>query len=258
MEGACGRLSAFGLSLGVLVVCGLVQASDCAAPLTATPIQVRFAIDGDTVRLADGRSLRLIGINTLETGKRGAADEPLAADAERRLGELLRLGPTRLVMGREAHDHYGRTLGDLFAADDTLIAATLAAEGLGLAIAVPPNVERIDCVLAAEHDARRMRRGLWAAPAAWTMSAGAAPLDLRGFKRITGRVTGRETRSAGTAVVLDDRLELWFPTSGAVATAAVLGHATTGATLTVRGWWRGYRGRPSLRIDHPAQVEDSD
>jgi endonuclease YncB( thermonuclease family) len=224
-------------------------------PSSAREVAVRFAIDGDTVRLADGRSLRLIGVNALETGKRGAPDEPLAHQAEVRLGELLRRGALRAAPGVEAFDRHGRALADLYDADGRLIAATLAGEGLALAVAVAPNLATVGCVAAAEREARAARRGLWADPAAWTLAARDAPADLRGFKRVVGTVTEARSKRGGTAVVLDGRLELWLPETPGDPLRQARERATPGARLAVRGWWGSYRGRPSLRVEHPAIVE---
>lgn len=258
-EGACGRLPAFWPLLTLAVACalpvGVVRADACAPPAAAREVAVRYAIDGDTVRLADGRSLRLIGVNALETGKRGAPDEPLAHAAGVRLGELLRRGPSRAMPGVEPFDRHGRTLADLYTADGQLIAAILAGEGLALTVAVAPNLAVIECVAAAERQARDARRGLWADPAAWTVAAQAAPADLRGFKRVLGTVTDAQPKRGGTRVVLDGRLELWIPSNPGEPLRKVRERATPGVRLAVRGWWGGYRGRPSLRIEHPAIVE---
>lgn len=258
-EGAFGRLPAFWALAAAIVASllsiGVARADACAMPAEARAIAVRFAIDGDTVRLADGRSLRLIGVNALETGKRGAPDEPLAHDAAVRLGELLRPGPTRAVPGAEAFDRHGRALADLYAADGRLVAAVLAGEGLALAVAVAPNLAVIDCVVAAEREARTARRGLWADPATWTVAARDAPADLRGFKRVVGTVTEARAKRGGTAVVLDGRLELWLPMDPGDPLRTVRERALPGTRLAVRGWWGSYRGRPNLRIDHPVIVE---
>jgi endonuclease YncB( thermonuclease family) len=230
-------------------------AATCAAPSAATAFAARFAIDGDTVRLVDGRSLRLIGVNALETGKRGAADEPFAHEASVRLGELLRLGPSRGVAGAEPFDRHGRALVDLYSADGALIAATLAEEGLALAVAVAPNLATVGCVAEAERRARQARRGLWAEPAAWTTDARSAPADLRGFRRVVGTVTATRAKRGGVVVELDRRLELWLPELPGDPLRAAREKAVLGQRLAVRGWWSSFRGRPSLRIEHPAIIE---
>ena len=57
----------------------------CPAPSTVDTFKVQRVVDGDTVRLKDGRSVRMIGVNTPETGKKGRSDEPFAVAARERL-----------------------------------------------------------------------------------------------------------------------------------------------------------------------------
>ncbi len=57
----------------------------CPAPTTVGTFEVQRVVDGDTVRLKDGRSVRMIGVNAPETGKKGRPDEPFAVAARQRL-----------------------------------------------------------------------------------------------------------------------------------------------------------------------------
>jgi len=262
VEGAARRLLRFYgvkyalLGGALLATAAYADATPCHAPAKAPAIAVKHVIDGDTVVLADGRSLRLIGVNAPELGHRGAKDDPLAAAAEAELARLLRPGALRLVAGREAFDRHGRSLGDLFLADGTLAAESLVRAGLGFAAVVPPNDAHIDCLLAAERTARSARRGIWADPSFWTFEAARPPERLAGkFRRATGKISARSERRGGLALDLDGAVELWVPADHRKALAQVLARAEVGASLTVRGWWGSYRGRPSLRLTHPGQVE---
>ena len=87
--GAVRRL----LFLGILLwpaLAGVVWADDCVTPPNLEKATVRYAIDGDTVVLTDGRHVRLIGINAMELGHAGAADQPYATAARGALAKLLR------------------------------------------------------------------------------------------------------------------------------------------------------------------------
>lgn len=258
VEGASRRLRRFCVPFFAATIAGAAAAADapCRAPAAATAIAVKKVVDGDTVVLADGRSLRLIGINAPELGRKGAADDPLAAAADAELARLLRAGGLRLAAGRDAFDRHGRTLGDLFLADGRLAAEALVRAGLGFAVAVPPNDAHIACLLDAEGAARAARRGLWADPSYWSFDAARPPAQLAGkFRRATGTVSARAERRAGLALDLDGEVELWVPAERRAALSAALGRAAVGDRITVRGWWSSYRGRPSLRLEHPAQVE---
>jgi endonuclease YncB( thermonuclease family) len=77
------------------------------------------AVDGDTIRVG-GERIRLRGIDTPEMSE---LDGPAA---KRRLEELLRNGPVRIVP--HGRDVYNRLLADVFV-NDRNVAETLIAEG---------------------------------------------------------------------------------------------------------------------------------
>ena len=68
----------------------------CPSPGTLPLVGVAKVVDGDTLRLVDGRNVRLIGINTPELGRDARKAEPFAVAAQRRL----RARWSRPVMGR--------------------------------------------------------------------------------------------------------------------------------------------------------------
>src|SRR5471032_1000981 len=61
----------------------------CPAPSGLTSVAVQRVVDGDTLRLSDGRSVRMIGLNTPELGRQGRTDEPFAVAARKRLEALV-------------------------------------------------------------------------------------------------------------------------------------------------------------------------
>nr|GFD19721.1 hypothetical protein [Tanacetum cinerariifolium] len=99
--------------------------------------------DGDTLRLSDGRSVRMIGLNAPETGKKGQSAQPFAEAAKRRLQTLVddSGGQVSLRVGEQATDHYGRTLANVYGRNGANLEAQLLAEGLGYLVAVT-NVQR--------------------------------------------------------------------------------------------------------------------
>lgn len=83
----------------------------CPAPASVAPVHVQRVVDGDTVRLKDGRSVRMIGINAPETGKKGRSGEPFAVAAHQRLQALVNAsdGHLGLVPGREGKDRWANS-----------------------------------------------------------------------------------------------------------------------------------------------------
>lgn len=73
--------AAFIVLLSTSVLLAPVAQADCPRLPGGFSARVEHVYDGDTVRLADGRKVRLIGVNTPELGREGRADESHARAA---------------------------------------------------------------------------------------------------------------------------------------------------------------------------------
>ena len=135
----------------------------CPLPDRPQIVAVRQVVDGDTLRLTDGRSVRMIGINAPEIGRKGRTSEPFAEAAKRRLQALVKASDGRvgLVLRVEPKDKYGRTLAHVYARTGDNLEARLLGEGLGYRVAVAPNVRLVACQQVAEQSARKAGAGLW-------------------------------------------------------------------------------------------------
>ena len=138
-------------------------AADCPASHIDEHVQAVHVYDGDTIKLQDGRRVRLIGINTPEIGRNGSPSGPLAEEARTTLRELLDAGHGKLLLqyGTERHDRYGRLLAHAFLQNGENIAVSLLQQGLATTLVVPPNTWARDCYQDHEDQARRADRGLW-------------------------------------------------------------------------------------------------
>jgi endonuclease YncB( thermonuclease family) len=217
--------------------------------------------DGDTLRLSDGRRLRLIGINAPETGRKDQPAQPLADRASTELQTLLELQDNTLTLlpGADRHDHYGRLLAHGFLPNGDNPAARLLERGLATALTVPPNTRAAGCYRRIEQRARAAGRGIWSLPQYRTLSAGELQTDLRGFRLVEGRV--REIRQSrhsiwlqfdGPLVAHIARKDLgYFPED---QPQALLGHR-----VEVRGWLKPDR-RSGLRVNvrHPSALDVKD
>jgi endonuclease YncB( thermonuclease family) len=213
---------------------------------------VRYVIDGDTVVLADGRHLRLIGINAMELGHAGAPDQPYSQEARRRLRELLAQSDGRVGMetGNEAYDTHGRMLAYLYSPTGDDLGQELLAEGLAVLVAEPPDVERLACDAAAEAGARAQRLGIWSAESPLVQDATDASPAAGGFLILEGKVTDVQRRSAGLGLILEGRIRLWIDRRDLARfgadPAGLLGHK-----VLTRGWVRDYKGSPEIGIHAP-------
>lgn len=178
----------------------------CPAPAGLVRAKVQRVVDGDTLRLADGRSVRMIGLNSPELGRQGRSDEPFAVAARRRLETLVAAGDGQvgLLPGREDRDRYGRTLAHVYGADGKNLEAQLLAEGLGFQVAVAPNTDLADCQRTAERQAREARLGLWKRSPVLKAQQVGAP----GFAVLSGRVNSVRRNRGGVWLQLEGAVVL--------------------------------------------------
>jgi micrococcal nuclease len=141
------------------------------APVAEGTYGVQEVIDGDTLALAGGARVRLIGIDTPETrySKRSEGeDQPLAIAAkeftERAVGSQV-----RLTFDKERVDPHGRYLAyvwyiDSASGDERLLNEELIRAGLTRAKPQYFYSDRMKRLFrAAEVEAREAKRGIWAA-----------------------------------------------------------------------------------------------
>lgn len=126
-------------------------------------VTVREVVDGDTIVVDGGRTVRLIGVDTPETRDPSTAVECFGPEASAYTADLLPPGTlVRLVGDTEPRDAYERTLAYVHRAVDGLfVNAALVRDGYAEPLSIPPNdafAEGLD-VLAAE--ARAAGWGLW-------------------------------------------------------------------------------------------------
>jgi len=214
-------------------------------------------LDGDTVHLADGTKVRLIGLNAPEVAHRGDPAEPGGPRARRFLRGFLEGRRVRLTVGPEATDQYDRTLAHVATADGTSVNALLLRKGHAHATIHPPNTERAAAYFAAEAQAREAGRGIWDRPR-YRLRPAARAGDLRNsFRRLRGRV---ERVTAKRKYVYldfagDFQAYLAKARAEAFARAGYPPEALRGQTLIVRGWIQLRDGTPAIRLHHPLQIE---
>ncbi|SDW40726.1 Endonuclease YncB, thermonuclease family [Pseudomonas syringae] len=206
----------------------------CPAPDSLPVAQVQRVVDGDTLRLTDGRSVRMIGLNTPETGKKGQSAEPLAEAARRRLQALVNDsgGQVRLRVGQQSKDHYGRTLANVYGRDGANLEAQLLSEGLGYLVAVAPNVALIDCQLSAERQARQARLGLWRNSPVQASDS----IAKSGFAVVSGQVKSVQRNRGGVWIELPGSLVLRIAPDNVSGFDMAALERLRGKKIEARGW----------------------
>lgn len=206
----------------------------CPAPAGLTSVTVQRVVDGDTLRLSDGRSVRMIGLNTPELGKQGRSDEPFAVAARKRLQALVDAsgGRVGLLPGKQAKDHYGRTLAHIYSASGANLEAQMLADGLGFQVAVAPNVDLVVCQQAAERSARNAGLGLWRQSPVLK----AEQIQRSGFAVISGRVSKVQRNRGGIWIELQDALVLRVAPNLVGQFDNTRLQALKGKQIEARGW----------------------
>ena len=206
----------------------------CSAPAGLAQATVQRVVDGDTLRLSDGRHVRMIGLNSPELGRQGRSDEPFAVAARRRLEALVAASDGRVALqpGKEGKDRYGRTLAHVYGADGQNLEAQLLAEGLGFYVAVAPNVDLVACQRAAERQAREAGLGLWKRSPVLKPQQIQAP----GFAVLSGRVSDVRRNRGGIWIELQDSVVLRVAPNllGQFDTASL--ERLKGRQVEARGW----------------------
>lgn len=245
-------------ALAALLVCrAAFAAAGCAPGRLSARHQVVYVYDGDTVKLADGRKLRLIGIDTPELGRNGAPPQPYAIRARERLRALLSAQGNRIGFrhDRMRYDRYQRTLAHVYLPDGSNAAAELLRRGLGTALVVPPNLWKLGCYQAAERQARERRRGIWGLPQYQPVEAAEIDPGARGFRLVTGRVVKVSRRRGSLWLRLDGPVVLRIKHGDLRYFRAARPARLAGRRVLARGWLHGYRGTLFLNVRHPAALQ---
>ncbi len=228
-------------------------ASDCEAVSGGDFRRVTYVIDGDTLRLKSGETVRLIGIDTPELGHDGNPDTPYAREARDALLQLIEKSGwrVRLRPGLERRDRYRRLLAHVYTAGGDNLTAALLRQGLGYQVVVAPNAAHLACYRESERAARSAGRGLWR-----EVLRDASTLDPAetGFHLLLGEV--KRVRS--------DRHAVWLELAGDVSVKLPwrVWHDLTTAEpetyitrrLELRGWFYRHKGRLRVKISHPAAL----
>lgn len=126
--------------IGLLAVGGL-----------STAARIARVIDGDTFKMADGTTVRLIGIDAPEQDEQST----------RHLQELIEGKEITLQFERDRIDKYGRTLAFAILPDSADAGERMVADGFALAYLKYP-CSKTDRYLSVEGEARKAGRGVWA------------------------------------------------------------------------------------------------
>lgn len=162
-------------------------------------------VDGDTLRLTDGRSVRLLGINAPELARGTRPAEPFANKAREYLRSLVDRngGVVGLQVGAPARDRYGRVLASVYDRQGRSLESLLLAQGLAYQVAFVPGSGLESYLGQAERSARLAGMSLWQA-----RPLEAVALRRSGFALVQAEVRQVPHNGGGLWVDLDGPLVL--------------------------------------------------
>ena len=249
---------------------------ECSAERIDEAVQLASVYDGDTLRLSDGRKVRLIGINAPEMARlenksaaknkvprkisrkiyRTAEPEPLAEASRNYLVSLLsQANSIGLRYGSESHDRYGRLLAHVFVDGRINVQAQLLAQGLAVVITVPPNLWAHDCYMMQERSAVLRRQGVWALSQYEPIETEQLKPAVSGFYRITGIVERISKTAKSVWLNLNGNVSLRIDRRDFLYFRNFDFDDLGGRRLVARGWLYQYKGRTQMAVRHPDSLE---
>ena len=228
----------------------------------AEMLAVGEIVDGDTLILADGRQVRLVGIQApkLPLGRPGFRAWPLADEAKAALAELTLGREVTLYYGGSRIDRHGRALAHLSGEAGLWIQGELLSRGLARVYSFADNRALLPRMLAREAAARNARLELWADPFYSVLSADDAARHIGRFELVQGRalkvavVRGRAYINFGPDWRTDFTARLSPKVRRRFLAEGLDPAGYEGRMLRIRGWVRSYNGA-MIEVTHPEQIE---
>lgn len=148
------------IGAAVLAALYFFLANRYASAIRAELFRVSHVIDGDTILLESGESVRYLGIDTPETHHPTQGLECYGPEATERNRELVQDEFVRLELDTTDRDAYGRLLRYVYLSD-TFVNAVLVEEGFAYSSYYPPDTKHYQKLLGLELAAEAAGRGLW-------------------------------------------------------------------------------------------------
>lgn len=220
--------------------------------------KVAEIIDGDTVRLADHRQVRLVGTQApkLSLGRSGFIDWPLSHEAKLALKKLVNNKDVGLGYGGTKIDRNGRTLAHLYAGN-IWVQGEMIASGMARVYTWPDNRSCVAELLAREREARAAARGIWALPYYRIRKPDELAEEIDNFQIVEGQVTSATIVRGRAFLNFGDNFRTDFTVTIAPEDLRAFPYDPAqldGKRIRARGWITLLNG-PEIQATHPEQIE---
>ncbi|MDR9466783.1 thermonuclease family protein [Marinospirillum sp.] len=231
-----------GLGVGaciLLLFSPLVLAESCPIKQLDQKVAVSHVYDADTLTLADGRRVRLLGIDAPELGRRGDAHEPFALEGRDYLRGLMEEADHQVLIhqGEEKQDRHGRLLAYLFLPDGRNINRLLLEQGYVMQVFIAPDTDYAKCLQSHEDQARQQRLGIWSQKEYQPgIPSRAVPDSTQGAAIVRGRVVRIGESRDNLWINLEGRVALQIPKADLERFDEAQLRNLEGRRVKARGW----------------------
>lgn len=125
-----------------------------------TKVKVIRVVDGDTIQIEGGQTVRYIGIDTPETVKPATPVQCFGKEASNKNKELVEGKEIEMEKDVSETDRYGRLLRYIYMGD-VMVNKYLVDEGFAYSSSYPPDVKYQEIFKEAQKAAQEAKKGLW-------------------------------------------------------------------------------------------------
>ena len=239
------------------------QAAECNLRPGQTG-QVVEVVDGDTIRLASGEKIRLVGIQApkLSLGRKNFKAWPLAEEAKAKLEKLILNKTIQLRYGGRETDRHRRLLAHVFSGK-VWVQEAMIREGFARVYSFSDNRSCVEDLLEVEARSRAKKTAMWALPHYQVKQA--ADIEqlstlhnsfqiIRGKVLSVGETKGKTYLNFGEIWKTDFTGEIKKRHLRYFKKHPLKLKELAGKEVLIRGWL-GFHNGPKIDISHPEQIE---
>lgn len=208
--------------------------------------------DGDTIVLEDGKSVRLLGVNTPEIESRVRAEEPGGVAAKKWLQAQLQDNKVYLEFDQVKRDKYKRLLAHVFLPDGKHLNLALLENGLAVVSIIPPNGRYTDKLIQAQQHAEKLKLGIWAMPEYQLRSIAQIANHTKGWQRFSGTPVSIKKSRKFTRLLFNDKIDVRVANANLNLFPELATYA--GKSLEIRGWVARNKDYYTMLIQHPSAL----
>lgn len=215
--------------------------------------QVKRVYDGDTIILANGERVRLLGVNTPEISSQYRKGEAGGKAAQAWLKEQLSGGEVYLEYDLEKRDKYDRLLAHVFLPSGEHLNMDLVAKGLGVMSIVPPNISYADDFLAVQQQAENKGLGMWSIALYKRREAKRVTRHkFKGWRRYLAEADKITSSKRFYRLIISKKFDIRIPRENMVYFPDLATYLNK--PLEVRGWVSRQKGHYSMLVRHPSAI----